>query len=285
VTPKIYILLPVHNRRQITQGFVECLRDQTFRDYHLVLIDDGSSDGTAEMVLEHISSATVLRGNGSWWWSGSLQRGLEWLKEHAIDENALVLFINDDVEFSADYLERAVHVMKGKQGVLVLSRIRRQEGGQITETGIYADLRRLTFTIADCAERINCLSTRGLFAYWGDVRAIGGFHPKLLPHYLSDYEYTIRAHRKGYKCATSPELLIETNEKTTGYHTINSTGFAFLKRYFSKKSPANPLYWSSFVVLTAASIWAPVNLLRVWVIATKTIIRSFAASTRSCSGS
>ena len=70
---KIYILLPVHNRKEITRGFVECLKAQTFQDYRLVLIDDGSNDGTADMVKESIPSVTVLRGIGDWWWAGSLQ--------------------------------------------------------------------------------------------------------------------------------------------------------------------------------------------------------------------
>ena len=57
--PKIYILLPVHNRREVTRGFVECLAAQTFSDYHLVLIDDGSTDGTAEMVQAQMHHSSV----------------------------------------------------------------------------------------------------------------------------------------------------------------------------------------------------------------------------------
>ena len=46
----LYILLPVHNRCDITREFIDCLKAQTFQDYHLVLIDDGSTDGTEQMV-------------------------------------------------------------------------------------------------------------------------------------------------------------------------------------------------------------------------------------------
>jgi GT2 family glycosyltransferase len=281
--PKIYILLPVHNRKEITRGFVECLKAQRFSDYHLVLIDDGSTDGTAEMVKEHIPSATVLRGNGNWWWAGSLQRGLDWLKEIGADDKALVLFINDDVHFAQDYLERAVRVMADKKRVLVLSRFGTPGSGQIMETGVSANLRRLSFNVSDSAERINCLSTRGLFACWEDIRTIGGFHPKLLPHYLSDYEYTIRAYRKGFKCETSAELLIEPDDKATGYRMINDKSFAgFLEKYSSKKSAVNPAYWSSFILLTSEPMWMIPNLVRIWIRAGKTVIRAYRASRKSC---
>ena len=62
--PCIYILLPVHNRREITRDFIDCLVTQTCQNYHLVLIDDGSTDGTDQMVRERVENLTVIRGNG-----------------------------------------------------------------------------------------------------------------------------------------------------------------------------------------------------------------------------
>ena len=280
---KIYILLPVHNRKEITRSFVECLKVQSFSDYQLVLIDDGSTDGTAEMVLEYIPSATVLLGAGDWWWAGSLQRGLDWLKVQQVSDDALVLFINDDVSFALNYLECAIRVMADKKGVLMLSRHKSTGNGEISESGVLADLRRLAFNIAVSANQINCLSTRGLFIHWGDVRAIGDFHPKLLPHYLSDYEYTIRAHQKGFKCETSAYLLIEPNDETTGYHVICDKLFGdFLKKYFSIKSAGNPVYWSVFVLLTVNPIYMIQNLARIWVGAGKTILKAFFTSRNLC---
>lgn len=276
---KVYILLPVRNRREITRVFVECLAAQTFTDYHLILIDDGSMDGTAEMVQARIASTTVLRGNGNWWWAGSLQQGLNWLKSSGAEDKSLVLFINDDVQFAPDYLDRAVRLMASKQHTLLLSRFRKPVDGQAVETGITADFSRLNFTIAESPERINCLSTRGLFVYWEDVQTIGSFYPILLPHYLSDYEFTIRAYRKGLKCETSAELLIEPNLETTGYRGMDGVPFAeFWGRYWSKRSAANPIYWSTFVLLASEPIWVLPNLIRVWVRAGKEIARTFLAS-------
>lgn len=273
---KVYILLPVHNRREITCAFVDCLAAQTFSDYHLILIDDGSTDGTAEMVQARIASTTVLRGNGDWWWAGSLQQGLNWLKASGVDGQAVVLFINDDVRFASDYLEKAIHIMSGKKRTLLLSQFGKAEDGQAMETGVTADFSRLTFEIARSPEQINCLSTRGLFAYWEDVRAIGDFHPKLLPHYLSDYEYTIRACRKGFKCETTAELLIELDNEATGYRAIKETSFfEFLNKYSSKKSTGNPAYWSSFILLASEPMWVLPNLFRVWVRAGKEIVKAY----------
>lgn len=284
MTVKIYILLPVHNRRNITEQFIDCLVAQTYSDYHLVLIDDGSIDDTSEMVKSKINNLTIIKGSGNWWWAGSLQQGLEWLKKNQVQNDSLILFINDDVRFSADYLEQASNVMINKKGSLVLSKFKYQNGIEIIETGICADMQNLSFSVATSKEKINCLSTRGLFVYWSDVIKIGDFYPKLLPHYLSDYEFTIRANRKGFKCETSDKLLIDPNHETTGYHQINDESFfEYLKKFFSKKSPANPIYWSVFVFLTSQLSYVIPNLVRVWINAAKSTGKAFLISRKLCS--
>jgi len=265
VTPKVYILLPVHNRREITRRFLACLLAQRFANYHLILIDDGSTDGTAAIVSETIPTATVIRGTGDWWWAGSLQQGLDWLRASDVKDSDLVLFINDDVEFDADYLETATRVIARYPGTMVLSKLRDPVTREVSESGVEADFRAMRFGVARTPDRVNCLSTRGLFIRWGDVRRIGGFLPRLLPHYLSDYEYTIRGHRKGLACVTSDDLLLVMDKKTTGLREFDAGGFAtFVKQYFSRRSAANPLYWTSFVLLAAPFPWKVINVLRIW---------------------
>ena len=95
----VYILLPVHNRKKITANFIACLKNQSYSNYHLILIDDGSNDGTSEMVRNEIENLTVITGKGNWWWGGALHQGYKWIKKNVSDKNSFVLIINDDTEF------------------------------------------------------------------------------------------------------------------------------------------------------------------------------------------
>ncbi len=233
MTPVIYILVPVRNRKELTRLFVECLQQQTYTNFQLLLIDDGSSDGTADMVRQYIPNAIVLQGTGNWWWAGGLQQGINWLKSKKVPSDSLVLMINDDVQFAADYLANAIAVMSKKCRTLVLSRFIEKDNPQIIETGIHADFRNFSFDITNDQAQINCLSTHGLFMHWEDIIKIGDFYPRLLPHYSSDWEYTIRAYRKGLKCETSQEILLIPNHAATGTRIIEAEGFwSFLKKYF-----------------------------------------------------
>ncbi len=270
----IYILLPVHNRREITRGFAECLKRQTFRDFHLLLIDDGSTDGTAEMVKEYIPDATVLRGQGDWWWAGSLQQGLDWVRARAPAPDDVVLMMNDDIAIDDDFLEVGLRILRHRPHTLLQATICDDKTRELLDAGMAYDDRTMRFHPARSAEEINCLTTNGLFARWADLDAVGGFHPRLLPHYLSDYEFTIRAGRKGLRLAVSPEITVWWNKETTGLRTFDERDFgAFLSRYFSRKSALNPLYLTSFSLLVGRVHHIPLHMVKIWGAALRQVFR------------
>lgn len=281
---KIYILLPVHNRRAVTERFIDCLAAQTYTDYHLILIDDGSIDGTADMVRAKIKELTVLTGRGDWWWAGSLQQGINWLEQHGVADQGIVVFANDDITFDADFLQKAVGILDNLNAALLLPYLRDDKTGLPQETGVDADLQKLTFNPATSPDKINCLSTRGLFMRMADLRRVGGFHPKLLPHYLSDYEFTIRAHSKGLKLVTSADIAIQLDREQTGCRSLENLDFIdFIKRYFSKRYVSNPIYWSTFILLTIQKSHIPGHLFRLWVSTVKMLLFRCANSLRKSS--
>jgi len=49
MTAKVSVILPVHNRADVLPRAIRSVLDQQFRDLELVIIDDGSSDNSAEI--------------------------------------------------------------------------------------------------------------------------------------------------------------------------------------------------------------------------------------------
>jgi predicted SAM-dependent methyltransferase len=265
VSEAIYIMLPVHNRRDITRRFIECLKIQTYQKYHLILIDDGSSDGTAEMVRENISSLTFITGTGNWWWAGSLQQGYQWLKRQNIPATDLVLIINDDTEFEADFLQNAICYLRSRERTLLLAWCYCRESGRLLDAGVHVNWSRFSFEQATTPSEINCLSTRGLFMRVSDFFAIGGFYPRFLPHYASDYEFTIRARRQGMQLVSDATCWLRVDQGTTGFHKLSSGSLRnFGKIIFSNRSVENPFMWSAFIILCCPWRYKLINLFRAW---------------------
>lgn len=264
-TGTIYVLVPVHNRRELTERFVRCLVAQTDQDFHLVLVDDGSADGTAEMVRSLVSGATVIRGTGHWWWAGSLEQARRWLLRRPVAPNDLVLIANDDTTFEPDFLAAAREVMDREARILLLARPISAQTGQPAALGAMVDWRKLSFKPALNPDDVDVFPTRGLFLRLRDFLDLGRFHAVVLPHYLSDYEFTLRAARRGFTLLTDPSVRLVMDEATTGIRTkdYSSVG-AYLRSLLTIKASANPVYWSTFVLLASPRRYLLGNLWRVW---------------------
>jgi len=261
----IYLLLPVHNRKDITGRFIDCLLKQTYHNYHLLLIDDGSTDGTAEMVKNRVEKVTIIRGNGSWWWAGSLHQGYNWLRSNKIGGDDVVLIMNDDTTFGKDFLAIGVGILSQHSNALLGSQAYSLQDQRLIDSGVHVDWEHFSFMQAQSPEEINCLSTRGLFLYACDFLKLGGFFPRFLPHYSSDYEFTMRAHHKGMKLITDPSLRLNEDENTTGQRIFESKSTTtHIKEVFAKGSVRNPVYATNFILLACPWRWKAKNIFRIW---------------------
>ena len=50
--PKISVLMPVYNRANLVKQALVSIYDQTFRDFEIIVVDDGSTDGTWKILKE-----------------------------------------------------------------------------------------------------------------------------------------------------------------------------------------------------------------------------------------
>jgi GT2 family glycosyltransferase len=261
----IYVLLPVHDRRALTEGFVRCLAAQTDQGFHLILVDDGSRDGTADAVRSIIPEATVLRGRGHWWWAGCLEQARRWLLHHVTRPGDIVLIANDDTTFEPDFLAAARSIIEREPRILLLAQQYSAQTGETTGFGSTIDWRKLSFKPAPTIEDSDVFPTRGLFLRLDDFLELGRFHTVLLPHYLSDYEFTLRAVRRGFALRSDPSVRLVMDEQTTGIRSLNlASPWAYLRSVLTIKATRNPIYWSTFVLLAAPRRYVLSSLWRIW---------------------
>jgi GT2 family glycosyltransferase len=246
----VFLVTVVHNRRSITTAFAERLARQTLRGITLILVDDGSTDGTAEAVLKILPSTVVLKGDGTLWWGGGLQKGLTWLRAQGLADEAAVIFMNDDVSFEDDYFEKAVAELKSLDGrsFLVSPGVFHPSGRWAYEAGVTDWSRMKLMHYGEHHERIDHSTTRALFMPWGALKTVSGFHPTLVPHYTSDYVFSIAAHRQGIRLVPAQTVRAQFFDETTGDHGLARFPLRQkLARLFSPRFSSNPLHLFFFV--------------------------------------
>jgi GT2 family glycosyltransferase len=271
---EIYILIPIHNRKLITLSFIENLKNQTYPNFRLVLIDDGSTDGTSEAVLHQLPNSIILKANGKLWWAGSLQMAINHFKKNNFHPETPILIINDDTVIPDNFLEIGFKELSsgGKSVICASSNL----DGKITRSGVNINWLHFGFIGTEDDNLVNCLPTRGIFLRFGDVLNIGEFRPLLLPHYLSDYEFTYRAYVKGYKLMCPLNLYLTPMLNESGIRFFDhKKGFAYLRILFSKKCVTNPFYLTIFILIASPMKYKIRNLYDLYLMTAKGIIKSF----------
>lgn len=115
---RVEIVAPVHNRREIT---LQCLRslskiESGGLNVHIVIVDDGSTDGTADAIKAEFPTVEVVAGDGNLWFTEGTNVGVRAALEH---DPKYILTINDDSVFDADFLRCMVDTAeKNKRSIV-----------------------------------------------------------------------------------------------------------------------------------------------------------------------
>ena len=215
----VYALIPVHNRLHFTREVIRCLRDQTFSDLRIVVVDDGSSDGTAEFLAEQ-QDVTVFHGDGNLWWAGAIHLAMKELMPVVGDDDCF-LFVNNDTTFEPNYVETLISSSHNHPDAVIGSVLRDAEPphallsiGPICDfwrMGGYEKLNAVTrkdkLNPLEVFE-VDALPGRGTLYPIRIVRKIGLMRPWLLSHYYADYEYAARAKRIGLRNLVASEAAV-----------------------------------------------------------------------------
>lgn len=249
MSAKVHVILPVHNRVATSLSFVQSLQRQN-ADINLILVDDGSADDTSKEVARIWPDVNIIRGDGNLWWSGSLFQARKFLESAGVDKRDIVYICNDDVLIPDNLVQNALSQIQGRSKVVVGVVATSRETGQICDPGIKFISKGFRFELACSKKEINCFSTRSLFMRADEFLNCGGLFPKLLPHYYSDFVFTLLLHRKGYELELLENASIAMSEMSSGVEPrYNGSYWHLLKKVFSNLNRANPLHTSIAIVI------------------------------------
>ncbi|MEN8165533.1 MAG: glycosyltransferase family 2 protein [Acidobacteriota bacterium] len=88
--PNLSVVIPTHNTRELALEAVASVKAEAPHDTEIIVVDDGSSDGTSRALAERWPEVIVLRNETSTGFSASANRGLAWAR------GRILLLLNSD---------------------------------------------------------------------------------------------------------------------------------------------------------------------------------------------
>ena len=265
----LYIVIPVFNRKEFTRECLLSLRAQTDTTFRTIVVDDGSTDGTAQMLAGEFPEVEVVTGDGNLFWTAAVNRGIT----RALALGATrVLTLNNDVVVDPRFVEQMLRDA-GRHPNAVLGAL---ELDAATGEPIYGG-ERLSFRtntrrdlLAELpADRrhglheVTYLPGRGLLIPKAVIDKVGLFDEKRLPHYLADFDYTSVARRAGFPNYCNYDARLSTYPEESG-QTITRKGRSlkgYYQHLFGIRGGGNLLNFTHFALKNCPPLYLPYFLL------------------------
>ncbi|HEX2768114.1 MAG TPA: glycosyltransferase family 2 protein, partial [Geobacteraceae bacterium] len=229
--PKVTAVIPIFNSKNETLAFLESMANVTYANLSITVVDDGSTDGSAQAIAERFPGVKIITGDGNLWWSGATNLGVKDAQEHATD---FILTINNDDVVDPGFIEPLVETAVKNPRSLVNSIARDYDersfissfGGEIEWfVGEIRDRtsRRDTYD-PDCLREGDFLTGNSTLVPAGAYQEIGFYDHVNCPQYIGDAEFSLRARKRGYRLLLEPRSVVYNRTAISG-------GISVLNRY------------------------------------------------------
>lgn len=261
--PKVAAIVLNYNGRDLTLRALESVTRLDYPSYDVVVVDNGSTDGSHEAVGEAYPEVARVRVEENQGPAGGYNLGMIWALERGYD---YLLILNNDIETTPDLLAELVRVAEEDPTI----------GCVGPKTYFYSDRRRLASAGGilrfresvtrergqgaidrgqhDRTEEVAYLNGCGLLIRAEAVRAAGLWDPVFFLS-VEDADWCVRAERHGYRCVFAHRaILYHMVSDTTGHYTPAKTfqtgrsTAIFVRRY------ARPHQWLTFLGFLAAAL-------------------------------
>ena len=215
VTSSVCALLTCFNRRDKTLECLRALADSTGLQQvalSAVLVDDGSTDGTAEAVRAEFAWVEVVRASEPLFWCRGMHLAFETALQSGFDH---YLWLNDDTVLMPDAVARLLKcesVLRDSTDaalIVVGSAVDPISGG-CTYGGErwvsrWGSFRCERIAPSDVPQRCDTLTGNIVLLPALSVQRVGNLDPSF-EHAMGDTDYGLRAHRLGVELWVAPQV-------------------------------------------------------------------------------
>jgi GT2 family glycosyltransferase len=215
-------------------------------EHHVIVVDSGSSDGTAEVIKKRFPKVLLLAGDSSMWWAAATNFGIHKAKElgcsHVLtynDDNVatpgLFTALGDAARRSPESIIAAVCCYMDRPDVVFFAgRMRAKRSDRF----YYLDHDALLSRLDGGLREVDLLHGMCTLFPMSVFDTVGLFDASAFPSYFADDDLALRAAKAGYRLKVALSAVVLNDRRKTG---LNPYGRrlgpgAIGKVLFSRKS-------------------------------------------------
>lgn len=216
MSEKVSVIMPCYNDGRYIREAIDSVRNQTYKNIEIIVIDDGSDDAETLEILERLADEVLLLHTDHVRPAAARNFGIQ----HA--DGKYIMPVDSDDRIDERYIEKAVEIIENNPHVGVVY----CEADLFGEKSGRWDLPKYSF---ESMLLDNIVFVTALF-YKEDWEKAGGFHTGLVAG-MEDYDFWIAILSLGREIYQIPEILfhyrIKPSSRTTGfqsdYHHMQET--------------------------------------------------------------
>jgi GT2 family glycosyltransferase len=230
--PLLSVIIPHYNGVGHLTTCFKALRRQTYPHLEILLVDNGSTDGSVAFTRQHFPEVVVLELGRNFGLTGAINRGIEQAR------GEVLVPLNNDTEVDPHWAQALVDRLAAfpDAGIVASKMLLFAERDKIHSAGDgfgnngipinrgvwQADTGQFnadTYIFGGCG---------GAVAYrWAMLNDIGLFDEELFM-YLEDVDLNWRAQLAGYKAVFAPDAVV--------YHYLSATGGGVIASYYTGRN-------------------------------------------------
>ena len=240
-TPRVFIIVLNWNGLAVTRDCLESLRKLQYANFHVVVVDNGSTDGSPDKLSGEFPEITLICNSENRGFTGGNNQGVQ----HALEAGAdYILLLNNDTVVAPDFLDELIRVGESAAAIGLLNPkiyffdrpTRIWYGGG--SFGFWAGVaRHWRYRREDrggrvAPEEVTFVTGCAFLIKAEVVRKIGVLDETLF-YSCEDTDWSLRALRAGYRAFYVPTAVIWHKES---YDVKNNAGRAFRDYYNVRNS-------------------------------------------------
>jgi glycosyltransferase involved in cell wall biosynthesis len=215
--PGVSVVIASHNQARWLGEAIESVRAQTFTDWELVVVDDGSTDDTPGIVRRHQRDDPRVRYLAQ----SRLERSAARNRGVALGSGHLVAFLDADDRWLPEKLDRQVAALSADPAAGLCYTTARFIGPAGEPLAIRKPPRPIAGDAFSVLMRGNVLILASVVVRRACLDEVGGFDPALAPLGCEDWDLWLRIARRHRIIAVDDELtLYRKHAGNTGWERV-----------------------------------------------------------------